>query len=204
MASLKSDTILEFNKLVDEGDWTRINIFFINACYDASMEEIKYMIENGADPRYQEDMPLINACTQIPKEIVLYFINEHGANINAIDGRPLNAATRYGCIENMRILIDAGAKITDDIVETAFIFFYPDIEVIKILLEHGAPVTVTMIERAFGNYGYKQQDPNVIELMLQYGDPIKIAQVYVEKNKYISFELIKLFIKYGIDLYMLL
>ena len=107
--------IEEFNELLLNGNQDTINKFFLSKCISGTLEEIRYMVENGANPRIHDDKAFINSCG-IKQEIMLYYLNECGANINAQNSEALRTAIWTNNISNIKLLINNGIIITDKIL----------------------------------------------------------------------------------------
>lgn len=52
-----------------------------------TLETIKYMVDLGADPRYDNDEPFIIACGFSEPNILAYFVDEVGVDINVCNDR---------------------------------------------------------------------------------------------------------------------
>lgn len=130
MAQLDDDddslfTSLNFNrenfmKVVDENDQEKLNKYLISeieklAEMDTTLtlDDIKFMIENGADPRYNDDDAFILSCRCADTNIMLYFINNWNVDINAQDSGGLYSAIACYRNANFKLLLECGIKIPD-------------------------------------------------------------------------------------------
>lgn len=84
----------------------------INNCYRLSFENIKFMVELGANPIHHDVLEY--ACQCEDSQILLYLINECGCDVNAEDSEYLSSAIQNNYLINIKILLDAGIKISDD------------------------------------------------------------------------------------------
>lgn len=115
----KSGIIEKFNKLLEKNDSDAINRYFVSKCYSCNLEEIKYMVDNGADPRYNNDQPFVELCRSPCISIPLYFLKEYGADINAQNGQALENACYCNNYDLIDILIRNGIFITNDAIKLA-------------------------------------------------------------------------------------
>ena len=107
-----------FETLLESGKWEDTNKFFVTVCQYTSMAGIRYMVDRGANPRYNNDEPFVMACLN-SSEVVRYFINEHGVNINAHDGQGIINAIYKGKIETIKILLDQGIPVTENMIKSS-------------------------------------------------------------------------------------
>ena len=99
-----------------------------------SFDDIKTLISLGANPRYKNDSVLFNYWDKLDRQWLEYFINECGCDINVNDSSLLS--TIYdGDINEVKLLLDFGCKITDKIISWAF--DNNDIECLKLFIEYG-------------------------------------------------------------------
>lgn len=119
MNTLNSDLIKDFNRHLDSGIQDNINGYFIVACqYKATLEDIEYMVNNGANPNVMEDQAFIDVCRRDNPRMVQHFIDKYNVNINAQNGRALISALANHCTDNVKILLNAGIKISQDAIKT--------------------------------------------------------------------------------------
>mgnify|MGYP002338714574 CR=1 FL=1 len=79
---------------------------------DTILGIIKYLAENcGADPRDQNDSPLIKATWSGNVQVVRYLVEKHGADPRVQNDKPLLFAFRSGSWEMVRYLMERGADI---------------------------------------------------------------------------------------------
>jgi hypothetical protein len=170
MSAVESTRINEFNELLEQNKWDEINKYFLETCKwnGGSFEEIKYMVDHGANPRMEDDMPFVLACGR-SKEIAQYFLNEHGARIDAQNNGALVEAAGAHRIQTMKMLLEAGIKVTPEVFKC--ICEYDGNREVEVLLE----------------YGY---DPQELASECLKG--------YILKNE-IAFSMMKSFHKHGLD-----
>lgn len=153
-----------------------------------SLEEIKYMIELGADPRGDNDMPVVLACCLSDINVVTYFINEYGADIYAHNNNALYNAIRNenkeSSIEITRMLLDNGIVANNSDIKLAI--QENNYEIIKLLVDYGTePERIIKIffEQIFidlNEYGYNMVYSNSLS-MLKF-----LNQYNVDLNQIIS------------------
>ena len=114
MVMAKSKTILEFDRLIEDHN-KKIDYLFCERCANGTLDEIKYMIEKGANPRCNNDEPFMNVCSR-SKELALYFINYCSIDLKLMDDEPLISATISGRLDIMELLLEGGMKVTSDVV----------------------------------------------------------------------------------------
>jgi len=73
---------------------------------------LKYFLENGLDPNYQNGIPLVVASRRGKREQVELLI-DYGANVTISDNIALTKAAEVGNLETMKALIYHGAKVSD-------------------------------------------------------------------------------------------
>lgn len=128
-----------FNELLVEGDQYKINCHFSGICWDkVTVEEIRYLVDNGANPRFNNDKPFVMCCRCNSVDVLLLFINEYGANINGQDGEALTMAVREKNYEAFKFLIESGITVSDKLIET--VFRSNENKFIQIMIEFGVPV----------------------------------------------------------------
>jgi len=92
-----------------------LDIFLRNI--SLSLEEVKLMIELGADPRYKSDKFLPLSCRYKNPEVTLYFITECGCDINTNDSQALLDSIISDNFDMAKILLELGIKITNFCIE---------------------------------------------------------------------------------------
>jgi hypothetical protein len=139
----------EFNLLLEENNSDNINEFCIRHCRNATLQDIIYMIDNGVDPRYKDDIILIITAASHKKETLIYLIDQYGADINAQNGQALVKSIARKNMDVMIFLLDSGIYISDDAIYWA-IYNSKDSSYMETLMRYGVPV-----ER-FGNIFWKK------------------------------------------------
>ena len=201
-----SASIKLFNECLETNDWDKINEHFIHCCStSATLEEIRYMVDNGANPRANGDFPFYRSSWK-DTNILLYFINECGVDINTRNGIALEKAIYNNNVELIKLLIDMGAnpRINDDkLFRVSCKHNY--IGIISFFLnEVGADINakngIALVNAIQANYAIHDEliNEDVIELLLKSGiiisdDAIKVAFIKARIN------ILKLFAKYGIS-----
>jgi len=118
----------------------------------------------------EKDKKLIYASENCNKEAVKFLIKA-GANINAKDNNGITAlmrASRYGEVEVVKLLIEAGADNGYTALMEASDNNY--VEVVKLLIENGANINV---KDKFGNtaliYASRYDRKEIVYLLKRYG-----------------------------------
>lgn len=107
-----------FDKFLVENKYDEINEVFLNECYWGDLNTVKYMIDNGANPRYKDDAPFVCACSN-RIDMASYFLTEWGADINAYNGVALGAAASNHRLKTMVFLLKNGINVTDEAIKEA-------------------------------------------------------------------------------------
>jgi len=80
-----------------------------------ALKTVKYLVEIcGANPRNQNDSPLIKASWSGNVQVARYLIEKHGANPRVWNDDPLFFAFRSGCWEMVCYLMDRGAVVQNN------------------------------------------------------------------------------------------
>ena len=94
----------------------------IYALYLASregyLEAVKYLVENGVDIHYNDDVTLKVSAMGGYLNIVKYLV-EKGANVNAHNTEALIAAAEKGHYDVVKYLVDTGAIVNDRALKVA-------------------------------------------------------------------------------------
>ncbi len=102
----------------------------IYALYLASregyLEAVKYLVENGVDIHYNEDVTLKVAAMGGYLNIVKYLV-EKGANVNAHNTEALIAAAEHGHYDVVKYLVDRGAIVNDKALKGAVKYGHDEI-----------------------------------------------------------------------------
>ncbi len=125
-----------FDEIVSKGDWKTVNKYFLEQVkyFQCEIDDLKYMIDMGANPRADNDKAIVNAaCNGYVK--TLFFLKEYGLDVNAHDGRALVNAIRYHDVRTMKLLLENGAKINDNVWKA--IGMYHGDDTLKVLLDFG-------------------------------------------------------------------
>jgi ankyrin repeat protein len=109
------------NELIENGADIRFNNdtpLKIAVC-NSSLEFVNKLIEGGANIHANDYYPL-SLCakyTQGNCEVLKRLI-ELGADVNYDNNQPLRLAVEYNQIDAVNVLLDAGCKVTDEIIES--------------------------------------------------------------------------------------
>lgn len=134
---MTTEYINEINELLEKhnGDITKLIPHFLFKCEYGSVDYIKYLISLGMDPRLDNDTPFIKSCSRTTPEMMLFFLNEYYADINAQNGKAMVYAIGNHCLETINILLDNGIILTDKAIRE--IFRCDGSSVMKLLLQRG-------------------------------------------------------------------
>ena len=95
-----------------------------------SLEVFQYLVRNGLDPhatdKYGYNLLYYSACN--PNKDVIKELLRHGAKLNStVDGKAaLDAACRFGTLEDVKFLIDQGADVVQNLKQTTNIMFHKE------------------------------------------------------------------------------
>ena len=138
-----------FDHLLQVGTIKDINNFFATYAISTSLEFVRYMVNNGADPSHCESIVFRQACYRHDYKRIVYFVNEcnidinvYGSyalvnvmrNINNIPGREINSG-----IDCLKFLLDSGCIITDACIEEC-VEYDRGIEPMRLLIQHGVEI----------------------------------------------------------------
>ena len=148
-----STRIEKFNELLLEDNQEKINNYLF--CYSIclTLDEFRYMVENGADPRINNDRLFIEICSGKSVEYLLYLINQCGADINAQNGKALSRAIKYGNIPVIKFLLESGIVVSDNAIKQAI---QKQDSIIAMMMEHG--VDPERIAKIFWKHYMKYYD----------------------------------------------
>ncbi|MHA1301624.1 MAG: ankyrin repeat domain-containing protein, partial [Candidatus Helarchaeota archaeon] len=126
--------LIKKRKKVTKKEAKNANKQLIAAIWSGDIEKVAEAIENGADVNgYKDDRPIIIAARNGEAEIVRLLIQQ-GADVNAKDAIDLTALVPAcgGCYRDVvRILLENGAEVTDDVWIAVSVHKPP--EIIKML-----------------------------------------------------------------------
>jgi hypothetical protein len=128
----------KFNFLLEENNLNKINDFCLLHSVSATLQDIIYMVDNGADPHYKNDSMLIQVASSHEKETLLYLINQCGVDINAQNGKALVESIYNKNKSVMIFLLDSGIYISDDAIDLAI--HYNDHRYVETLIKYGVPI----------------------------------------------------------------
>ncbi|XWV26382.1 putative ankyrin repeat protein L25 [Tupanvirus soda lake] len=135
--------------------------YFLELCQsDSCVEEIRYMVDSGINPRQNNDEPLVKSCYGYNVDIVKYFINECGADVNAYDSIGLFNSVDNNTHTITKFLLENGVIVTDKIIYYAIRWFKS--ESIELFLQYGVdPYRITNILWEYLN----DQRPHMFKIM---------------------------------------
>ncbi|XWV26384.1 putative ankyrin repeat protein L25 [Tupanvirus soda lake] len=135
-----------FIECLDKGDQNEINLQLKHNIYHIPFDLFKYMVENGADPRHDDDCIFIFICSHPSKfgnddvfNKLNYLLNL-GANINAHQSAALKYAVLHSNANEKLIiyLLENGAIITDEVITAAVDTSKTNI--INLLVQYGTDI----------------------------------------------------------------
>ncbi|OLY83079.1 putative ankyrin repeat protein L25 [Smittium mucronatum] len=107
------------------------------------VNEIKVLIENGADIHTGNYQPLINSCTMSKNIDVIKYLIENGSDVNAQNGQALiNACQNQSNSEVIKYLISNGANLhsqnNQSLIEVCF--YTDNFELFEFLIKNGSDI----------------------------------------------------------------
>ena len=105
---------------IDTVDVDVLHKLFYQLRYDKkiTVEGIRVFINAGMDPRYNNDRFFVKLCRH-NTSIARFFINEHGVDVNAHNGKALYYALMVNNRETIKLLLDSGATVSDKHLQIA-------------------------------------------------------------------------------------
>ena len=197
-----------FSRAEQIGGMDCVNKCFIKIMYDwnLSLEEFKIAIEEGVDPRYNDDMPFIYSCKYTPSTIAHYLLETYNADIHAHNNLIFSYPGIY-IIDNCLIqtLLDRGTEIDLLMVHC---LCYPD--KLKIIIDRGTDLNLILknyIDIENSEYTATISDSKYNAKILldaiinsDKSIDINILNIFLEKNISIfDLDSIKIFINLGAD-----
>lgn len=131
-AAMKGD-LVKMKELRSQYPEVNLDRPLILAAQEGHLEMIKYLVEEGGNPRAQADQALFRAATEGHLNVVAYLLSL-GADANAGDGLPLINAAHYGHLDVLKLL----RQHTSASVE----FTTTRLNVMRYLLDTRADVTI--------------------------------------------------------------
>ncbi len=89
--------------------------------HNLSLDEIKILIDAGANPRVGGDYALLSACSHGNMDIVKYFLNDCGSDINSHNSEALIRAISSENFKLVTLLLDYGIKTNDTVLHSCFL-----------------------------------------------------------------------------------
>lgn len=161
----------KFLDVVNTGNQSEINKRFIGQMiYEHTLDEIKFMIENGADPRYNNDEAFLRICTSRDLNIPLYFINDCNADVNVNNSIALEYAIEFGNINNVKLLLESGINITDEAIrKTGTARNANPVEIIRLLMDYVDHERVNNCVLAKISKNISKNDKKIIKYLIENG-----------------------------------
>ena len=121
-----------------------IKIIAIHSSYNMA----NYLINRNVNLNFDNRAIVFAATSSSPKSVqMLKLLVEHGADIHIYNDKPLSVSVSTGRMDNMQFLIENGATIGDDLINSIQ-FHDSNIEIIKYLVNNGLNLLTD-------NYGLK-------------------------------------------------
>ena len=146
---------------------------FVFAVYGKNISVAKSLIDMGININDNyKNKTFCAICDWASNDIVLYFINNFGADINSNDGYAMISAISGNNLPVIKLLLEIGIAINDNILTQLVI---SSVEAMKIFIEHG--VDIYKIANIFWRYYEKDYDFifNKIELFSMNGMDINTS-----------------------------
>lgn len=101
--------------------------------------DVEYLVDRGADARYDNDKNLIVICDYAKENLPLieYFVDICGCDINIDQSSPLYHAIRRKHTNIIYYLLNKQCIITDSVIEATL---YGHLEYVSVLIEYGATI----------------------------------------------------------------
>lgn len=130
--SLLIDEIKKSNVTIEKEYLNKFLLVFYER-KNLSLDQIKTLINAGADARINNDYPFVTACFHGDIDTIKYFLYDCCSNINAQDSNALAHAIYAEHFNIAKFLIESGIKITDKVIKECLCC----IETIPLLLNAG-------------------------------------------------------------------
>ena len=144
-----------FDHLLQVGTANDINDFFTTFAEHTSLEFVRYMVNNGANPRHWGYSAFMEACKNCNYERIVYFINECNIDVNVsgsyalvevmsniyfnMDDSESDYIDNNLCIDCLKFLLDSGCVITDACIKEC-IRYDRSIEPMRLLIQYGVDI----------------------------------------------------------------
>ncbi|PVU88970.1 hypothetical protein BB559_005283 [Furculomyces boomerangus] len=110
-----------------------------------NLEFVKYLVENGADIRTNNDVAFRSASLNGHLDVVKYLV-DNGADIHANNDSALRLAAKYGYLDVVKYLVQSGADIhANGDIDLREASVNRRSEVVKYLIENGADIHAEVI-----------------------------------------------------------
>ena len=146
-----------FDHLLQVGTIEDINNFFSRYAFYVSLEFVRYMVNNGADPSHDEYYVFMMACVMCDYKRIVYFVDECNIDVNVCGSAALvkvmscifYAGRDKEAIDCLKFLLDSGCIITDACIEEC-ISNNRGIEPMRLLIQYG--IDINHIGKIFYKY----------------------------------------------------
>ena len=193
------DEIIKTQEYISEENITNF-LIMASYYYIPTLEQIKILINMGADPRASNDILFLNSCRKNDLDMINYFLFECGCDVNThyidVSGRRKDA---------LIILLESLQDRTIKYLEIGSSVILPNMtenyDTIKKLIDFGIKITDDTILCGLRN-------PDILSLFLKNGiDPEHIGKLIIDKDlkrNYMHFSALKSLAKIGVDLNQLI
>ena len=134
-----------FDHLLQIGTIEDINSFFSRHAAYVSLEFVRYMVNNGADPTHNVYSAFMDACRFCDYKRIVYFVEECNIDVNVSGSYALVNVMRFAYesskngMDCLKFLLDSGCIITDECIEEC-IGCDRGIEPMRLLIQHGVDI----------------------------------------------------------------
>ena len=88
--------------------------------YKISVNQLKILIDAGADAHFYNEKAFINQCSHGDKDVILYFILKCACNVNACKSIALTKAIYSEQYDVAKILIESNINVTENAIVESF------------------------------------------------------------------------------------
>jgi len=179
-----TETFIEAKKLKGQKGINEMFIKIIRAD-TYKLETVKYMIELGANPNYNNDLPFLLSCANPTPDVPLYLIEQYNANVNTMykNGNAIYYAAQH--IETIRVLYDHGYFSSNNDIDE----YLDHPKVIKILLEK--EYDINLILKSFSKRNIFRSNPELNEIFM---DQIKKQKNFIQLDSNCLTNILNLFL----------
>jgi DNA topoisomerase-1 len=117
-----------------------LNDKLLEACEKGTVEDVKNLVNRGADPKYDENAPILQASMYGKFDIVRFLI-EQGADFRADNDATLYNACKYGDLALVKFLVENGADLHAENEACLYdAVFFDHLDVVEFLVGQGADI----------------------------------------------------------------